>query len=195
MIRQTLKIIKDEMQTFLDQKDPEDIRKAQVVLSNILDQDGKAAYSANADEGTNHFLVATLVNIQEEAHLRPPHRIREIPGPELIKQNPEVNLNLFVLFSAFSTQYETSLGIITDVIKFFQGKPYMTKMNTPNMDPEIIRITADLYTMTFEQQNYLWGLMGAKYMPSVVYKLRTFSVSDDRITDKAKPITEINISD
>jgi hypothetical protein len=81
------------------------------------------------------------------------------------------------------------------VIKFFQAKPYFSKSNTPKLDPEIIRITADLNTMTFEQQNYMWGLMGAKYMPSVVYKLRTFSLADESISDKAKPITEINISD
>jgi hypothetical protein len=195
MIRKALELIKEELQLFLDLKDPENLRAALVVLSNILDQEGKPAYNASTSDGTNHFLVGTLVNIQEERHLRPPPSFREIPGPELVKQNPDVNLNLYLLFTAFSTQYETSLRLISEVIKFFQAKPYFSKSNTPKLDPEIIRITADLNTMTFEQQNYMWGLMGAKYMPSVVYKLRTFSLADESISDKAKPITEINISD
>lgn len=195
MIRKTLEILQEELQAYLNLKDPEKIRKAVVVLSNILDQDGKLAYNANAGEGTNHFLVISLANIQEERHLRPPHSIKEIPGPELIKQNPEVNLNLYLLFSAFSTQYETALGLISDVIKFFQAKPWFDHANTPALDPEITKIIADLNTTSFEQQNHLWGFMGAKYMPSVVYKLRTFSLMDEGITDKVKPIKEINISD
>ena len=195
MIRKTLEIIQEELQAYLGLKDPDKVRKAVVVLSNILDQDGKPAYNTNSADGTNHFLVISLANISEETHLRPPHRIKEIPGPELIKQNPEVNLNLFLLFSAFSTQYETALGLVSDVIKFFQSRPYFNQANTPALDPEISKIVTDLNTMTFEQQNYLWGLMGAKYVPSVVYKLRTFSLADESITDKGKPIMEIKISD
>lgn len=195
MIRKTLEIIREELQTYLDLKDTDKVRKAVVVLSNILDQDGKPAYNSNSADGTNHFLVISLANIQEETALRPSHTIKEIPGPELIKQNPVVNINLDLLFSAFSTQYETALGLISDVIKFFQVKPYFNKANTPALDTEISRIIAILNTLSFEQQNYMWGLMGAKYMPSVVYKLRTFSLSDESITDKVKPIKEIKISD
>ncbi len=195
MIRKTLEIIREELQAFMDLKDPEKVRKAAVVLSNILEQDGKEAYNTGVSDGTSHFMVLTLANIQEERHLRPAHGIREIPGPELLKQNPEVNLNLFLLCSAFSSQYETALDMVADVIKFFQAKPYFDPANTPGMDAEIKKIVADLDTMSFEQQNYLWGLMGAKYMPSVVYKLRTFSLADEGISDKSKPVTEINITD
>ena len=30
----------------------------------------------------------------------------------------------------------------------------------------------ELVSPTFEQQNHIWGGMGAKYLPSVLYKVR-----------------------
>jgi hypothetical protein len=195
LIRQGLEIVRREIQSFLDLKDSEGIREVAVVCSNILGQDGKEAYTSNNSDGKDHHLVLTLVNIEEEKNLKPPHKIKEIAGEILTKQNPELHINLYVLFTAFSSQYETSLGIISDIIGFFQGKPLFTHSNTPSLNPKIEKIIAELYTLTFEQQNYLWSVMGAKYIPSVLYKLRMLTIDEEIIKDKSKPVMEINITE
>lgn len=195
MIRQSLEIIKKEIQSFLDLKDAEGIRKVSVVCSVILDQDGKTAFTSNSNDGKDHHLIITLVNIEEEKNLKPPPRIREISGQVLAKQNPQMNVNLYTLFTAFSSHYETSLGIISDLLGFFQSKPLFNHSNTPALHPGIEKICAEFYTLTFEQQNYLWSMMGAKYIPSVLFRLRMFSIDEEMIKDKAKPVMQIKISD
>ena len=121
--------------------------------------------------------------------------MEQVTDQFLGKQNPGININLYVLFSAYSPHYETALGIVSDVLGFFQAKSLFNHSNTPGLDRNIEKVIADLYTLSFEQQNYIWSIMGAKYLPSVMYKLRMFSVDEASIKDKVKPVKEINISD
>ncbi len=194
MIRQCLESLKKEIQVFLDIKDSEGIRKVSAVCSGILGQDGKEVYKSDTKDGIDHHLVITLVNIEEEKNLKPARKVKEIPGQMIVHQNPEINLNLYVLFAAFSSHYETSLGIISDVIGCFQSKPLLTHSNTPALSPSIEKIIMELSSLSFEQQNHLWSTLGAKYTPSVLYKLRMLSIDEDIIKDKAKPVMEININ-
>ena len=60
---------------------------------------------------------------------------------------------------------------------------------------KIGRLMINLHPITFEQQNNLWASLGAKYMPSVVYKIRTISFTDAEPKMEAPPITQIMISD
>ncbi|MDB4582339.1 DUF4255 domain-containing protein [Draconibacterium sp.] len=199
MIRKVLDLTRKELQAFFDNfnigKEVDSMRIVSVVLSNILDQDGKIETIVNSSGGADHSLVITLINIEEEKHLKPPPAIKELNRQFIVKQNPEINLNLYVLLTAFSSHYETSLGIISDAIKFFQSKHIFNHSNTPALDVKIEKIIADLFTLTFEQQNYLWSMMGVKYLPSVMYKLRMLSIDDEQIKDKVKPVKEITISD
>lgn len=194
MIRQSLETLKSELTTFMDKRDPSGMRVVNVILSNILNQEGKTVFNEKSDDKSSHYLLITLINIEEEKHLRPPQRTREFGGMQIGKQNPEVNLNLYVLFTAFSSEYLTCLGIISDAISFFQHKNYFDASNTPTLHPKIQKMVADMHSLTFEQQNYMWGLMGAKYLPSVVYKLRTLSIDEDIIKETGKPVLSIDIS-
>ena len=49
--------------------------------------------------------------------------------------------------------------------------------------------------MTFEQQNHLWGALGAKYMPSVMYRLALVAVRDEQIEAEVLPVQEILINE
>jgi hypothetical protein len=195
LIRQGLEVIKKEIQTFLDLKDAEGIREVVVVASNILNEEGKLQFKESNNDGTSHHVVISLVNIEEEKHLKSPPKTNEISAHVLAKQNPEIHINLYALFTAFSSHYETSLGIISDVIGFFQSKPLFNRSNTPSLDTKIEKIIADLCSLSFEQQNHLWSSMGAKYMPSVLYKLRMLIIDEELIKDKAKPVTEIKFTE
>ena len=44
----------------------------------------------------------------------------------------------------------------------------------------------------FEQQNYLWGMVGGKYLPSVLYKFRLLVIQENTPTEAVSEITEIN---
>jgi hypothetical protein len=43
--------------------------------------------------------------------------------------------------------------------------------------------------------NNLWGILGSKYIPSVVYKMRLIIISDDFSQGMAQPVIEIKVND
>ncbi|EPB65583.1 hypothetical protein ANCCEY_15351, partial [Ancylostoma ceylanicum] len=51
-----------------------------------------------------------------------------------------------------------------------QGKNVFTPDNSPGMDPVLQKLIVDIYSYSFEQQYNFWSILGAKYLPSVLYK-------------------------
>ena len=45
-----------------------------------------------------------------------------------------------------------------------------------------------MYSLNFEEQNQLWGSLGAKYMPSVLFKIRTIGIVDIKSKGIVKPV-------
>lgn len=136
----------------------------------------------------------TLVNIEED-------RINKAIDPYVrtgdgfTKVNPEIRLNLFVLFTAnFKDNYSEALKFISYVIRFFQGKQVFTKENTPDLEADIEKLIVELFPMSFEQQNYLWGMIGGKYMPSALYKFRLLVVQDNVSIESVVKASEITKS-
>jgi len=109
---------------------------------------------------------------------------------------PEVKLNLYLLFTAyFPSDYFEALKMLSLVIGFFQKRNTFNTSNSPGLDSKIKDMNLELYTLNMEQQNHLWGSLGAKYTPSVLYKMRLISISDDEIDGTQEPITEIFINE
>jgi len=148
------------------------------ILGNIsrLESGGGAS---NAD--LQDKVILTLVNIDEEKTLKNnPHYVRD--GEALLKRNPTLFLNLYVLISCGADDYETALSKISYVIGFFQSKHVFTPENAEAAFPDehVEKIIMDMFSMNFEQVNHLWGIMGGKYIPSVLYKMRLVPVQEDR---------------
>ncbi|MBA4057146.1 MAG: DUF4255 domain-containing protein, partial [Marivirga sp.] len=95
--------------------------------------------------------------------------------------------------------YLDALERLSLVIRFFQGRNTFTvatssgPIDITTLDEEILnlRITAELYTLTFEQVNHLWGTLGGKQMPFVMYKLRLVEIKDPKIVREVPLIEEI----
>lgn len=189
MIYETLEIVKDQVSKYLEQKTAD---ANLVVLENVSKHD---------DPDLNIMkdkIVLSLLNIEEEIALKNNPNVKFKNG-ETIYKNPPVNLNIFALFSANRNTYTRSLTAISLIIEFFQYKKIFTQINTP-LNPAIpalnnikeFRFVAELYTPTFEQLNYIWGTMGGKSLPSVLYKISIVKIESDALLEKGKPITEIS---
>lgn len=141
-----------------------------------------------------------MVNIEEESTLKNSlHYFKN--NTEVTYRNPPVNLNLYLLFSANFPGNEDAYGLalrrLSQVIRFFQGKNNFTLQNSPGGglpdDEELqrMKLILELYTLTFEQINYLWGSLGGKQMPFVMYKARLVTIDAQRIVSSGKVIEEI----
>jgi hypothetical protein len=165
-----------------------------VVLGNIAFNE-----SAEQDEIKNKVVIS-LVNVEEESTLKNTLTYRK-SGNGVTYIEPPVHLNLYLLFSVnFPETYETALFRLSEVIKFFQSRKIFSIDNAQPLpgtlnpdDPDIreLYLTMELYTLTFEQINHLWGALGGKQMPFVLYKARLITMRERKVIGEGKLIEEI----
>lgn len=150
-------------------------------------------------------IVLTLVNIMEEVSLKNAASYTFTDGrPQVL--NPPAFLNLFLLFVANFTisgsasgnsEYSNSLTRLSQVIEFFQSQNVFTIQNSPDektiQDPDLqdLRIKLELVSMTFEQINYLWGTLGGKQLPFVLYKAGIVPIQREFISGRGEFIQDI----
>ena len=203
MLRTALEFIQEEINAYVKMKDPVNFgNKELAILSNIVDQEGKLDFKTTGSD--NHKIIITLANIEECRVAECQNFIHKGGDGSIQKVNPAVNLIFYVLFSAFSDDYKSSLRNLTYVISFFQNNPAFTEESHPHLNSnaddtkpwqKIKRLAFSLYNMTFEQQNNLWAAVGAKYLPSVIYKMRILRFQEIEAKTKTPPITEANLID
>ena len=80
------------------------------------------------------------------------------------------------------------------MVAFFQRRPPTSFADVPDSGDRRERFSAELHTMTFEQQNHLWGALGAKYMPSVMYKVGVIDIDDSQIEALVPPVEDFGVS-
>lgn len=103
------------------------------------------------------------------------------------------------MFAANKDTYTESLKHISKVIEFFQSKRIFTQANT-SFDRDLegmdkindFRFTVDLFTPSFEEMNFIWGTLGGKQYPSVIYKVSVLQVERNVTQSEGSLITEIN---
>ena len=176
MIHQVLPIIVDELNDFFQSRF--DTSEDKVILGNIVQQDGTVAI-----EGEDKVIVS-LINVERDGS----NQLAGSGGP-----NPPVHINLYVLFAAYFNNYLESLKFISGVIGFFQGKNNFNPHNTPLLPADVNQVRLEIVNIDFRELSNLWASLGAKYIPSVIYRLRTLNMEEDRITDDMPPIAGLNI--
>ena len=188
MIFEVLHIIASQVNNYFDAQGI----GSPIVLENIAILDT----ADNTETDLPDSVALTLLNIEEESTLKNVPNTTTI-NDEVVYKNPIVNINLYILFSANRDSYDTSLRDISKIIEFFQGKRVFTQANTiynrNNVTLSAItnfKFIADLYTPTFEEMNFVWGTLGGKQLPSVMYKISMLQIERNVVNAKGGLITE-----
>lgn len=180
MIHSVLQLIKNDLDLFLRKRLSE--REDVVVLSELMNNaDGSFAVESE------NKLICTLLNIEQE-------RINlNAPMGRQTSSNPPFNLNLYVLFSAYYApkSYIGALRALSLTIGFFQGKQVFTPTNTPGMPDAINKIIVEMVNVDMKDLSNFWTAIGAKQMPSVLFKIKMVSITADMVMEEFTPITGI----
>jgi hypothetical protein len=123
-------------------------------------------------------LGVTLINIEEERIFR--GQIPEttyVNGKHIVVE-PPLRLDLHVLFASNLRQYEQGLKFLSYVLMYFQAHSTFTQTEYPDLDPRIDRLSVELLNVSYEQLNSIWTFVGAKQLPSAVYKVRMLLLQD-----------------
>lgn len=106
MIRETLVFLRDELNAYLNEQAgrPTDSPEYMAVFVDSQDtQRDVIAFPPNA-------VTVMLINVEEERALRAPDRYRQrLSNGNQQQVQPDIKLNLYVLFVTNFTQYEESL--------------------------------------------------------------------------------------
>jgi hypothetical protein len=172
MIYQALNCVTRELNEFLASRFSLH-GKSGAALNTILNQDG------TIPEHNLNKIILSLINMEHETNVRynPVHKLNEDKSMASIMDNPPYNFNLDVLITAVfeSTNYDEGLKFLSESISFFQRKNSFTPDNTPGMEKGLLELNFELIKLSYHQEHSLWGALGAKYMPSVLFKIRLLS--------------------
>ena len=195
MFEQSLTYIKESLKTYLTAKytadsDTLNDLDGQVILENIANFD-----AADASSPMVNKIVISLVNIEEESTLKNNAFIKRKASGAIDYVDPPVHVNLYLLFtstpSGTGSKYERALVRLSYVIQFFQHqRRFETAINFDGIE-EKVRLVFELYTLTFEQINHLWGSLGGKQIPFVMYKVRLVKLQEI-VPEPAELIEEID---
>ena len=176
MIQEALSCLVDEINSFFKSKLK--ITEDKVVLSGLLNADGSIAIREE------NKIVVTLVNVEKETASQNgvvPHT------------SPPLNINLYVLFSAYfaAANYHEALRFLSFIMGYLQQKNVFNRSNTPQLDGAIEKLVFEMENLTTEKMNNVWAALGAKYMPSVMYKMRMLTIDGSIIREFRPEISGI----
>jgi len=190
MIYETLQILKEQLEVYFSDEG----------LGKIIALENIALWESGSEDASKVTgkVILTLINIEEESSLRNLPNYKVNNGKTEYK-NPPVHLNLFLLISANCDTYDKSLRSISKAIEFFQGKKVFTSANTvynrTNVAFDILdsfKFILDLYTPSFEELNYVWGTLGGRQLPSVIYKIQLIQIEQDKKLAESEVINSIS---
>jgi len=183
VIKPTLNILVQDLNAFLN---AELGLNNPIVLSNVADE------NLSPTTGSDQIFL-TLVGMEEETVLKNSnqHNSSLAPGD---KQLPPMRLNLYVLFSFKSDDYGEALDALSRLMGYCQAKKIWNQQNTPvpafsTLTYQNFYFTLDMYNISFEDSNNMWGNLGGKQLPFVIYKLRLVALTEPYIHSTSGLIT------
>ncbi|MBM3442387.1 MAG: DUF4255 domain-containing protein [Bacteroidetes bacterium] len=176
MIHTVLSAVTDQMNEFMRNElgIPEDI----VVMNNLVDLKGDVSLQIE------NRVCLFLLRVEEEKMTKA-GGFQANPGSP-----PPMRINLYLVFAAHfpDPNYREALHFISLVIEFFQGKSTFDKSNTPGLSANIDKLIFEFVNQDLSEMNNMWSLIGAKYIPSVVYKVRMLTFSQFMIREEVPSI-------
>jgi hypothetical protein len=183
MLDKALQLLADRLNQYLGQQF--DLDEKIVQLGSPASPDGVMPI-----EASDRILVF-LTNINKDT----------LPGRGLdnfsaSQQRSPLYLNLFVAVAAnFRTsRYLEALNFLSHAILCFQQFPVIDHTNQANMPAGISKLILDIENTSLAEESNLWGILGGRYLPSILYKVRMLTVVDSSTIRQINTVGEPNYS-
>ena len=200
MIRTALEFVRKTLESYMVEREQD----SSYALGNVVDLKSIVLPNGTIDITDTTHITIMLVGIDEER--REGKRPQYVPTDDrqFLRLNAPLEIDLHVLFVAHNKSYTTALRDLSDVLGFFQSNPVFDSTRYPALnatvaDPDqkpwqlVTRLLFALLSLTFEQQNNLWAILGSKYMPSVVYRVKMLTVFETKSQEKVASVSELQL--
>ena len=183
MLDIALKFLADEMNVYLERRLGA-AGAGKAVASALVDDSGKWLLPDNQ-------LGLTLVSLDEERTLRVQGFERVVVEGRQVDLPPPLHLNLTLLLAARFARYDQALGFLSQGLTFFQAHSVFTPHTHAGLDPRIENLVIEMLAYGPEVLNQTWACIGAKYLPSALYRVRLVALQDREPQAVGRPIEQI----
>lgn len=158
-----------------------------VVLGSLVNPDGSVT------NNIENKVVVSIINLEHEKTVKNMGGYIANEQGAYSKVNPPVYLNLYVLISANynSQNYQEALKMLSAVIGVFQSTLIFSPDSHPDLDPLIERLSLEIYNIPIQELSHIWNGIGAKYVPSMVYKVRMISVQKGTVQEEISGVRSL----
>lgn len=191
MIGEVLIFLKNQLNAYLELKSGrQPAEPTEEIVEFLKDAGDATTFKLGA-------VSALLINIEEEKILRSADPFTTVDSNGVSRKvQPEIRLNLYVLFVAHFDPYEEGLTFLSLIIKYFLHNRQFNHHNAPALSDEVEQLVMELITLPFSEQNEVWNALRTAYLPSVLYKVKMVVFRDEdtvpttEITEKAIRIAQ-----
>jgi len=144
--------------------------ESKVMLNCLIETNG------SIPQRNQNKVVLSLINVEKETN-QPFYAPMQPAGSKVFADmNPYQRFNLDVLISLNFDNYDETLKFLDVVLLFFQAHPGLNATSFPLMPSGLGKLEFDVEKITYREMQNLWTAMGAKYQPSVIYKMRLITI-------------------
>lgn len=185
MIGSILNYIAQQMDAVIRQRLRLQPSDQKVFLTPIVGPDGSIAVKSE------NVLVFSLVSIQKDPIASNAFPKKPDIVAESVSKAAPLHLNLYIVLGAYykPEQIADGLDTLTIAMSFLQGKPLWNAQNSPGLPSGLEKLIFEMEPCDFHQLSHIWGTVGAKYLPSVLYKIRMIIIDDEAVS-QLTPIIE-----
>jgi hypothetical protein len=153
-----------------------------VVVSNLLGADGAVA------PDVSNKIVLFLTAIERDTVTQ---RAPDLAGRTFAGGGP-LFLNIYLMAAANFTgrNYQDALRLISLLIGFLHHKPVFDRNNCPAMESSIERLIFDIENTPPPVMSNIWGVLGGRYLPSILYRVRVVAIDNANIIGRHIGIAE-----
>ncbi len=173
VLQSTLELLRARLEAALQVAAPSG--EPWVKLTNPVGQDGQVAV------GARDKIVMTLVGLETDTSVTSRPAAHPTPAP--------LNVNISLLFVANFTDsnYPTGLDMLAHVVSFFHATPVFTRALLPGLADGIENFQLEFVNLDLAQTHRLTAMLGIKYLPMALYKLRTLPFGSDAAAPRRRP--------
>ena len=141
-----------------------------IVLNYLVDPNG------SIPKLNQNKVVLSLINIEKETNQPFYIRNQKLESGNYSSFNPVERYNLDLLISCNFDDYDESLKFLDAIIYFFQINNYLDASSSSALPEGLSKLEFEYEKISYHQMHSLWTAMGAKYQPSIIYKMKLVKV-------------------
>lgn len=148
-----------------------------VLANNIVDQNGSVPL-----ENQNKIIIS-IIHIEQETAKQFYSSNQKLPNGNYVNKPLTQRYNIYLLITPNFDDYTEALKFLNASIQFFQANEIIDATTNSDIPSSLNKLEFELQKGEgYMQMQNLWTALGAKYRPSLIYKMKLIPVVTEDIT-------------